>query len=321
VAVASQILIGYTASISTRRLGTTLTPGVDSRTLPHSRNAMLYGALVDERAERRPNVSRSAALRSRAQSTAERLDDARGGSVCETSDGLAMSGDTTTSAVGLVTALSGASAAWPDELWAGSVAWMDALLRSCYGIYEFTDDPACVLRVGRSEARTSVSLSDGTYIALGEPVGTLHFWNEHMPRYSEKGPDLGWACAIRDRVMYSLRAFTEYIERDRGWREIRAIRTETALPARLGAPQIRRVFQRYGFERVPTDPSLAARLHGLGECVLMWALTRAFNPAALPRQPFLRDRHELWISRATLLLRYARRNRQIAVSSARSRGT
>ncbi len=222
-------------------------------------------------------------------------------------------------AVGFVTALRSASAAWPDELWAGSVGWADAILRSYYGVYEFTDDPACVLRVGLDQARAPVSLSDGTNVELGELVGTLHFWNEHLPRYSARGPDLGWACAVRDRVTYSLRAFSEYVEDEPGWRDIRAIRTETALPARLGASQIMRVFQRYGFERVPTDPSLLARLHGLGECFVIWGLTRAFNPAALPRQPFLRDRHELWISRATLLLRYARRNRQIAIGTARRR--
>jgi hypothetical protein len=231
-----------------------------------------------------------------------------------------MTGSAASSAVGVVTALGSASAAWPDELWAGSVAWIDALLRSYYGIYEFTDDPACVLRVGRSEARAAVALSDGTHIKVGEPIGTLHFWNEHLPRYSTKGPDLAWACAIRDRVVYSLQAFTAYIESEPAWREVRAVRTETALPARLGALQIGRVFQRYGFERIDTDPSLCARLHGLGECFVLWGLTRAFNPAALPRQPFLRDRHQLWISRATLLLRYARRNGRNATGALLQRG-
>jgi hypothetical protein len=193
---------------------------------------------------------------------------------------------------------------------------VDAILRSYYGIYEFTDDPACVLRVGLGQARAQVSLSDGTRVEFGELVGTLHFWNEHLPRYSSKGPNLGWACAVRNRVIYSLRAFSEYIDSEAAWQGVRAIRTETALPARLGASQIGRVFQRYGFERVPTDPSLRARLHGLGECFVLWGLTRAFNPAALPRQPFLRDRHELWISRAMLLTRYARRNGQKATGTA-----
>jgi hypothetical protein len=213
--------------------------------------------------------------------------------------------DTTASAVEVVTALRAATARWPDELWVGSVTWCDSLLRSYYGIHEFTDDPACVLRVGMGQAREAVSLSDGTQIEIGELVGTLHFWNEHLPPYSSNGPDLRWACVIRDRVVYSLGKLSEYVESDAAWRNVRAIRTETALAARLGAPQIGRVFRRYGFERVPTDLSLLARLHVFGECFVLWGLTRAFNPAALPRQPFLRDRHELWISRATLLLRYA----------------
>jgi hypothetical protein len=211
-----------------------------------------------------------------------------------------------------VTALRSASAAWPDEFWAGSVGWADAMLRSYYGIYEFTDDPDCVLRVGLDQARAPAALSDGTRVERGELIGTLHFWNEHLPRYSARGPDLGWACAVRDRVICSLREFSEYIEREPSWCEVRAIRAETAWPARLGAPQIRRVFQRYGFEWVPTDSSFLGRLHGLGECFVLWGLTRAFNPAALPRQPFLRDRHKLWISRATLVTRYARRNHRAA---------
>jgi YkoP domain len=220
----------------------------------------------------------------------------------------ALTTDTAASALGLATALGSTSARWPDGLWVGSVTWCDALLRSYYGIHEFTDDPACVLRTGLSHARATVTLSDGTHVQVGELVGTLHFWNEHLPPYSSNGPDLGWACAVRDRVVYSFCAFTDYIEREAAWQEVRAVRAETALPARRGAPQVGRVFRRYGFEQVHADSSLRARLHGLGECFVLWGLTRAFNPAALPRQPFLRDRYELWISRNTLRLRYARRN-------------
>jgi hypothetical protein len=177
-----------------------------------------------------------------------------------------------------------------------------------------------VLRAGLSAARASLALSDGTRIEVDELVGTLHFWNEHQPRYSEKGSDLGWACAVRDRVVQSLRAFSDHIESKPAWREVQAVRTETALPARLGAIQVGRVFQSYGFERVPRECSFSARLHGVGECFVLWGLTRAFNPAALPRQPFLRDRHELWISRATLLARYARRNSRIESRTSLRRG-
>jgi hypothetical protein len=268
------------------------------------------------------NAARSATLPNIAGSVARTLRDGRSARMSAQSEirGRILTRDTSGTAVGFATVLGSVSAAWPDELWAGSVGWADAVLRYYYGIYEFTDDPNCVLRIGLGEAHAPVSLSDGTNIEIGELVGTLHFWNEHLPRYSERGPDLGWACAMRDRVRYSLRAFSEYVEREAGWQNVRAIRTETAIPARLGASQIMRVFRRYGFERVPSEHSLVARLHGLGDCVVVWALTRAFNPAALPRQPFLRDRHELWISKATLLSRYARRNRQATTGTAWQRG-
>jgi YkoP-like protein len=225
-----------------------------------------------------------------------------------------MAADAASSPVGvfIAGAFGGAPATWPIRLF-------DTIIRAYYGVYEFTDDPACIFRVGLSRAHGSVSLSDGTQIRVGELVGTLHFWNEHLPRYSTKGPSLGWARIMHDRVLYSLRALADYVENDAGWREVRAVRAQAALSTRLGSSQVRRVAERYGFERVPTNPSLPRRLHALGESFTLWGLTRAFNPAALPRQPFLRDHHELWISRASLLRRYARRHRRTVIGSARRR--
>jgi hypothetical protein len=207
------------------------------------------------------------------------------------------------SAVGVVTALRSVAADWPDELWTTSVSLFDAVIRTWYGVYEFTDDPSCVLRVGLSPARATISLSDGTRIQMGELVGTLHFWNEHLPRYPVHGPDLRWACIVRNQVLHSLRALAVYVESEPAWRHVRG---EAALPTRLGIPQVRRVAERFGFERVSTDFPLRRRLHAFGESFTLWALTRAFNPAAIQRQPFLRDHHELWISRPSLLDRYAR---------------
>jgi hypothetical protein len=223
------------------------------------------------------------------------------------------------------TALGSTSIAWPVDLWEGAVGLFDSIIRVYYGVYEFTDDPACVLRIGRAEARASILLSDGTRVEAGELIGTLHWWNEHLPRYSRSGPDFGWACARRDRMLPSLHLLALYIECESARRQIRALRGDAALSARLGAAQVQRLAGRYGFERVPRDPSILRRLHALGDSLTLWAtalrcgrqpyavgdsltlwgLTRAYNPAALARQPFLRDHHELWISRAALLERYS----------------
>jgi hypothetical protein len=222
-------------------------------------------------------------------------------------------------APGLGTALGSASAGRPDGIWASSVGLVDALIRTYYGIYEFTDDPKCVLRVALGQARTAVTLSDGTRVENGELIGTLHFWNEHLPRYAPEGPNLCWACAIRDQIRRSLCSLAEYIEREPAWREIRALRGEAALSTRLGVLQVQRVGERYGFERVPsTNHSFLCRLHAVGESVTLWSLTRAFNPAALSRQPFMRDHHELWISRSSLLEHYGRPRRQAGMGEARS---
>ena len=183
--------------------------------------------------------------------------------------------------MGFVTALRSASAAWPDEFWAGSVGWADAMLRSYYGIYEFTDDPDCVLRVGLDQARAPASLSDGTRVEAGELVGTLAFLERAPAPLFGEGPRsrLGMRGAgpghlLAARIVGIHRARAEL-----------ARRCGPFAPKRLGRrgsglAQIRRVFQRYGFERVPTDCSFLARLHGLGECFVLWGLTRAFNPAA-----------------------------------------
>lgn len=191
-----------------------------------------------------------------------------------------------------------------DDFWVALVGSVDALVRSYHGIYEFTDDPGCVLRIAARHARNRVSLSDGTLIEPGEPVGALHLWNEHLPRYSETGPDIAWACEMRRRVLRSMRLLAVFVEREPVWQPMQAFCAETTLSNRLGDLQIRRLASRYGFERVVPAASILRRLHTYGDCFNTWALTRAFNPAALARQPFLRGRYELWISRPALLARY-----------------
>lgn len=191
-----------------------------------------------------------------------------------------------------------------DDFWMALVGSVDAVLRSIHGIHEFTEDPECVLRIALIRASRPVTLSDGAQIGAGEPIGALHLWNEHLPRYSERGPDLAWACEIRRLVLHSMRLLATHVEREPGWQAVQAFCAATMLSRRLGDMQIRRLAARHGFERIEPPPSILGELHALGDCFNTWALTRAFNPAALSRQPFLRGRCELWISRAVLLDRY-----------------
>jgi hypothetical protein len=222
--------------------------------------------------------------------------------------------------VSIADTLAGGTATWPDELWAGSVSWCDAILRACYGVHEFTDDPSCLFRIGLGRTRAALALADGTRIDAGETVGTLHFWNEHLPRYSEDGPSFGWARAMREQVTNSLTALAHYVESEDGWHEVRAFRAEAALTSRRNS-RLPRVIQRYGFEEIAADRSLLRRAHDFGDDFLLWGLTRAFNPAALPRLPFLRDHRELWISRTCLVRDYLPRRPRCAGRATQSCST
>ena len=191
-----------------------------------------------------------------------------------------------------------------DRFWVAIVRSVDALLRSYYGIHEFTDDPGCIFRIAFCRALEPVELPGGTKIHRGETVGTLHWWNEHLRPFSRRGPDIRWAGDMRRRIRRSLCLLAGHIEQDPAWRTIEAFRADAILSSRFGSGQIRRVAARYGFAVVEPERSIVRRFDGLAASVDSWALTRAFNPAAFPRQRLLRGRHQLWISRATLLQRY-----------------
>jgi hypothetical protein len=201
---------------------------------------------------------------------------------------------------------------WRDEAWRTLIGSIDAWLRSYYSIEDFTDDPSCVLRIGFMRAVRAVRLSDGTEIREGELVGALHLWNEHVPRYAGHGPDLAWAKEMRRRMLRSLSLLAHYIERDPAWQTVPAFCGDSMLSSRIGGVQMRRLAPRYGFEIVEPPPSLSRTVHTLADSFIVWGLTRAFNPAALPRQRFLRDHHKLWISRAILRLVYSSAARELA---------
>jgi hypothetical protein len=193
-----------------------------------------------------------------------------------------------------------------SDFWNVIIALLDTLLRSYYAVYEFSDDPNCVLRMGQGVATDRLTLMDGTEIAVGDPIGTLHLWNEHLPRYCPSaGPELSWAAEIRRRLVASLRALAHHVETDPLWRGVRGFRSEVAFSSRLGVLQLDRVARRHGFEWITPGCSGAWSLHDLGNSIHAYGLARAFNPEAAARQRFFRRYNELWISRQALLMLYS----------------
>lgn len=183
---------------------------------------------------------------------------------------------------------------------------VDVVLRWWYGVWEFTSDPDCLIRLARDRTEHEVRLSDGTVIAAGEEVLILHIWNEQVPRRSLRGGrhlGLGWAVDIRRRLQHSFHDLAVHLDLDPEIAHISAIHASVTFGSLRRRWQIRRAAARFGFDLVE-DPTRPKSLHERGEDVLIWVFTRAFNPAALRRQPFWRDRTELWMSRETLLRLY-----------------
>jgi hypothetical protein len=189
---------------------------------------------------------------------------------------------------------------WRDLLWRLPVRLLDAALRRWYGIEPYTADSTCLLRVALVPAPRVVRLADGVVVQPGEEVIALHFWNEQLPRFAARGPDLLWGVTIRRAMQHSLTALARQITENPAWRDIQAIHACVAFGNRPG--QLRRTASRFGFELVEGDaPPI---LRGLGEDLVCWGLIRAFNPGALRRHCFRRARSELWMSRDCLLSRY-----------------
>ena len=199
----------------------------------------------------------------------------------------------------------GAAENWRDEFWTALIGAVDKRLRHYYGIYEFTGDDRCILRIAIERTPASVMLSDGTCIERGAAIGALHLWNDQLLRFSERGPDLAWACMMRRRLVHSLLLLATHIKRDPQLEPVSAFRARAVMATRLGLARLDRVAERHGFEAIAIPPSLFGPLQTIGDCINVWCLTRAFNPGALPRQRWRRQRQELWISRPKLVRTYS----------------
>lgn len=183
---------------------------------------------------------------------------------------------------------------------------VDAVMRRLYHVSEYDSSPQCLFRIAHCEARDQVTLRDGTLIEPGMAIGELHLWNEHLPRFSNNGPDLLWAKALLQQVRYSLRTLSRHIEREAEWRRVQAFRASPALPFRPSATkQLRSVAEAYGFELPAETEQHPGPLALLAEGVRTWSFERAYNPAANPC--LLRGRQDLWLSRSSLLQRYGGR--------------
>jgi hypothetical protein len=192
------------------------------------------------------------------------------------------------------------------------VSAIDKRLRVRDGIFEYSDCPRCIFRAQFSENVSDIALSDGTCLAAGSPLINLHLWNEHIPPFPPQGPTLGWARQICRDLETSLEELATFLADRPALEPVVAIGANVMFGSTQQGRALAHLTARYGFIRgidpAGASPSIAQRMHLLGEHILIFMLVIAYNPTAFRTDRFRRDRLLIYLHRSELMRRFAKSN-------------
>ncbi|MGB9889477.1 MAG: YkoP family protein [Anaerolineae bacterium] len=180
---------------------------------------------------------------------------------------------------------------------------VDRYMRRRLRIWEFSDDPDCLLRVALIRSRWEVTLRDGTIIRRGETIGMIHAWNERVPPIPPTGADMAWARQLRRRLIRSLQLLAQATREDPRLRTIRGFGGAGVLHF---SPAILHLLERLGLEIYELPPqSLWDRVEEQVSRGWTWLMRRAFNPVSVEGRGLeVLSRRFYWIGREKLLQMY-----------------
>lgn len=183
------------------------------------------------------------------------------------------------------------------------VVAIDRTMRRRLDIWEFSDDPDCILRVALIRSRWEVTLNDGTVIHRGETIGMIHAWNERVPPIPPTGADMAWARELRRRLIRSLQLLAQAAREDP---RLQAIRGFGGAGVLHFSPAILRLLERLGLEIYELPPqSIRDRIEEQVSRVWTWLMRRTFNPPSVEGRGLeVLSRRFYWLSREKLLQMY-----------------
>jgi hypothetical protein len=185
-----------------------------------------------------------------------------------------------------------------------AVFGLDRWLRRWHGVYEYTDNPACIFRVNRASADADLLLSDGSHIRPGDPILNLHLWNEHIQPMPLSGPTVAWAQRLSRAIDLSLRELARSLAGRHDLDDIAALRADMRVGTAEQTRQLARIAGRYGFEAAAFQADTGS-LRQLGENIMIYLLVLAANPVAVRADVLWRRDHALvYLSRVALERRY-----------------
>ncbi len=196
----------------------------------------------------------------------------------------------------------------------------DEFLCRCYGVYEFSDDKDCILRLQQATAAHTLTLP-GCVIEVGAPVIEIHLSNERMPKIPEEGANMAWAAHAQRLFFHSLRLAAGHIKSSNELAKAQALGGVTAIFPPYQDDSGARFIEQAGFTIMPYYRPLGV-FGEFWENFYSWVLIWTYNPASLKRLNLMRlRRSEFWMPMVEFLRRYCRKNLQAINSPAAGRGS
>lgn len=179
-----------------------------------------------------------------------------------------------------------------------SVKALDQILRHFLGIYEFSQEPGCVLRCSRTRSRIAITLPNGEVVRQGDSILELHFWNDRLG--ANRSPKLS-SGALRFSLRRSLALLAEQLQSDDHFVDIKAIHATLARTSSRSC----RVHHLFGCALYAAPRANARHIHDFFENLLIHSLRWAFNPRLAQRRSLRLNRVELWIAVSDLTARFS----------------
>jgi hypothetical protein len=192
---------------------------------------------------------------------------------------------------------------WISKPFKAGVLLIEFLLRKSLRVYEFTDDPNCILRIQIASAPHTVMIENQA-ITKGDPVLGIHVWNEHMPKLPEQGASIEWAIRVRRMAIHSFGEVARELQKGGKYAPIHAVFGESTIFSFSEHTGGLRMMQSLGFTMLPYDrPS--GKFGEFWANMFSWWLMWAFNDVSLHSRHFRNlDRTEAWMLVDDFIHRY-----------------
>lgn len=177
---------------------------------------------------------------------------------------------------------------------------VDRTLARTMHLWAYWDDPQAMFRIRVIPAPHDLHLSD-SFVPKGAKVLELHFWNEHSPSFSAKGPDLAWAMKAYRMIRPSFRMLFRELQTNPDLEGIQALGGSTVLVTAGGESGSEKLFHRMGLELFPYRGSMG-RFGKFWDNLYSWLLMWAYNDFSVRQRDMLDlQRSDVWISTAKFL--------------------